>query len=236
MPNKLTIVLSGKKQSGKNTSCNYILARFLNLKLRKNIFTVSSTGDLVEGDTVVTSKFIEDYGGKVYSFADPLKRFCIDVLGVPYEACYGTDEQKNSLIEHIKWENFPIKEIAVGRHGPMSGRDIMQFFGTEVVRKWYADAWARGTYSSIVREGFELALVCDARFPNEITMGTMVDAKTVRLLRSIASDPHPSEIALDDFPLSGYSFVSDNRYMSLTESCQNLDTILPFWFEERNII
>ena len=41
---------------------------------------------------------------KIYSLAEPLKNFCIDVLGLSYEQCYGTEKIK-ILIQNILGKN-----------------------------------------------------------------------------------------------------------------------------------
>jgi hypothetical protein len=246
--NKVTIVLSGKKQSGKSTTCMYIAARFINQQTKSDIYSVNEKGELLyKGMPYHTQTAVNDiiaeYDVKVYSFADPLKRFCIDVLGAPEEGCYGTDEQKNAPIEHLMWENLPLGlrpgegdflDVSFGgghtvyekyKCGNLSGRELMQTFGTNICRSLYYDCWARGTFNSI-----PLALICDGRFPNEINMGNTLKAKTVRLLRAPhVNDQHPSETALDDFPLDQYSYVLDNREMSLEEHCQVMDSTIDEW-------
>lgn len=43
---------------------------------------------------------------KKYSFADGLKNFLVDVMGLRPEQVWGTDEQKNTKTNYL-WENFP---------------------------------------------------------------------------------------------------------------------------------
>lgn len=74
------IALSGRKQAGKNT-----LAR------------------------VVASWYEQQYGvGSVFecSFADNLKDFCIETLGLSWNQCYGTEEEKETPTVY-QWENAP---------------------------------------------------------------------------------------------------------------------------------
>lgn len=67
------IAFSGRKQSGKTTSGEFLLG----LALNKNI--------------------------KLYAFADRLKKdICIDILGLSEDQCYGSDDQKNT-ITNIHW-------------------------------------------------------------------------------------------------------------------------------------
>lgn len=279
--NKLTIVLSGRKQSGKSSTCNYIRSRYLNLRYPEKRFGIIENGDLVgfsDGFKMLKDEldsYINRQSIKIYSFADPLKDFCINVFGVPYEGCWGTDEQKNALVEHLLWDNITMFQrwsaggqqiilngvittarfsseaeasfwnltqsnvdgIPIGtKTGPMTGREIMQIFGTEICRKLYGDCWARGTYNKIKTEGYELALVADARFPNEITMGTTVNAKSVRMGRKVAEDDHASETALDGFHKDKYTLHIDNASLTLKEQCAVLDPHLDQWFAEAGII
>lgn len=271
--NKLTLVLTGKKQSGKSTMCNYIRARYLSLKHPNKHFGIDQAGNLV-GFSGVTEfcktrfsmvadelqSYIDRESVKVYSFADPLKDFCINVLGVPYEGCWGTDAQKNTPVPHLLWENLAqeyrpyveryteekyvefsgvqraASKVREHRTGPMTGREVMQIFGTDICRRLYGDCWARGTYNKIKSEGIELALVADARFPNEITIGTEVKAKTVRLGRNVSNDNHASEIALDNFPREQYTLFIDNSNHTIKEQCAFIDPYIDQWFAEAGII
>jgi hypothetical protein len=145
----LIIGASGKKQSGKNTMTKGIVDWFLSNQL----FGV--TGD----DQI-----------KEYSFADMLKqKICIDTMGLSYEQCFGTDEQKNSLTIY-RWENLPLgirtsnaiisfnKDINesfdltlassmtksrlgnfIPRTGFMTAREIMQVVGTDIFREYFDD-------------------------------------------------------------------------------------------------
>jgi hypothetical protein len=264
MSRQLVIVLSGRKQSGKSSSCNYILARMLNKVWGTTSFTISDEGLLLQDGKL---HVLQDQHSKVYSFADPLKRFCIDVLGVPESACYGNDEEKNAPT-HLQWETVSYylrwynggrwvngyhgaeqlptfigeEDFYLARHaqqlqpfnlksGPMSGRDIMQVMGTDICRRLYGDCWARGTFNTIKNEGRSLSLVCDGRFPNEIDIGSEVNAITIRLLRNpFPNDTHKSETALDNYPLEKYSHVIDNREASLEEQCRMLDPLIDGWF------
>lgn len=83
MLKKPTIIsLSGRKNAGKNTIAKDIAKWFLTQPW--NTIT-----DVAE-----------------YSFADILKIFCSDVLGLKHCQCYGTDEDKNEPTNY-QWENVP---------------------------------------------------------------------------------------------------------------------------------
>jgi hypothetical protein len=44
---------------------------------------------------------------RAYNFADSLKEMCVMLFNIPPECVYGTDEQKNQVQEHLRWENMP---------------------------------------------------------------------------------------------------------------------------------
>lgn len=121
------IAMAGKKQAGKNTSCNFILGMSMcalgickQAKVTKKgqLWISDLFGDIEGGQGIfdVTNRSDEmkkflathlDEYIKLYSFADTLKqKVCIEVLGLTHEQCFGTDEQKNSAT-HLKWEDMP---------------------------------------------------------------------------------------------------------------------------------
>ena len=140
----LIIGCSGKKKSGKDTVCRYA-ANILN--------GVIETENLITG--VVPAKC------RVYWFASKLKEFCRDYFLIDEKLLFGTDDDKNTKIPYILWENMPgyadfvnqkvIAELTLfqlkindcfdstsvaRKHtGAMSVREILQYWGTEVYRK-----------------------------------------------------------------------------------------------------
>jgi len=121
------IALSGKKQSGKTTSVNWIVGTYMSaMNIVHGGICVDGDGrlwvtdifgnndirgvfDLSRTDSVMINfleKEVYPYV-KPYSFADSLKQYvCMHLLGLTHEQCYGTNEQKNSPT-HLKWENMP---------------------------------------------------------------------------------------------------------------------------------
>ena len=235
--------LSGKKQSGKNTAANYIAAKFLMYTNQISDFRITSKGLLecrlqINGETNWITIQENDFNNapfssiKLYSFADPLKLFCMDVFGLTYEQCYGTDEQKNSRTT-LKWGDMPGYDnkhvgTTVAEFDPsMTAREVLQYFGTNVVREMLGNAWVNATINKIKREAPKLALISDARFPNEIAGIMQAGGMTIRLLRNVAGiDEHKSETALDDFPADKYTFVLDKRLHTIDDQCEALNPII----------
>ena len=172
------IGVSGKKQSGKSTLCDSIFSSIIQ-----------------------RSK----YKCRIYSFADPLKqKICIDVMGLSYKQCYGTDEQKNSSTSYM-WEKFPEEIKKNNSNGFITAREIMQYVGTEFFRKYFDDnIWVNATFRNIFKEKPDFALISDVRFPSEVDSIIDNGGYIIRLLRNVCEkDSHESETALDE-----YDFIS----------------------------
>lgn len=173
---------------------------------------------------------------KVYAFADPLKEFLINVFGIRREQLYGSDNEKNSET-HLRWENMPgvitpqdldylefdgkviadynLEELGLIKHepGPMTAREVMQFFGTEVCRKMYGNVWTDTMKRMIKAGGAQLSLISDVRFDNEVHSIKEDNGIIIGLRRDMYSSDHASEQI--NFDLCDY--VIDNQNMSMEE-------------------
>jgi len=157
---------------------------------------------------------------KLYSFADHLKWICVDLFNIPEECVWGTDEQKNQPQEHLLWENMPkainstmMKKIVTApdakrsfdwKEGPMTAREFMQFFGTDVCRKIYEPIWVNSCIKKIQQEQSSLAIIADVRFPNEARAIEAAGGIVARLTRQVHEDNHSSEVALDEYTFTDY--------------------------------
>lgn len=190
---------------------------------------------------------------KNYSFAKELKDICAGLFNIPRECLYGTDEQKNQIQEHLLWENMPgvmTPEMSVygqdyaGKHsdagfeeacywmykhksGPMTVREFMQFFGTDIMRKIYGPIWTNRTIKNIKTENPQLAIISDCRFKNEAQALKQEKAKLIRLTRSTASDKHSSENAFENF--DNFDAVIDNQNMTIEETQRELIKVIDSW-------
>jgi len=260
--------LCRRKQSCKNTAFNFLLALdLLKLSIVRTTAEITTDGQLKVGDifgdesragifdidrnSPVMKKFREEniyHFIRNYSFADLLKQsVCIDLLGLDWEHCYGTDKQKMSKT-HLLWENMPgvttevtpdnpIEEEVAGRlgeyykkvlsgvgyheQGPTNGRDVMQFVGTEVFRKMYGNVWSDGTIKRIQKNEGRMAVITDCRFPNEVEAIQKAGGKVIRLTRNTyPEDNHVSETALDkeNYDWKNFDCIIDNENLSISES------------------
>lgn len=216
----------------------------------------------IDSPTQTVKQFNEEYLYpyiRNYSFADLLKRkIGMEVLGLSFESMYGTDAQKKAPT-HLRWENMPgvttektpqdpVESEVAGRlgkyyekvlsgviyhePGPMTGRDVMQYIGTEIFRKMYPTVWADGTIRRIQEDASDFAIITDTRFPDEVEAAQKAGGKVMRLTRNpFPEDQHPSETALDEdkFDWSKFDAVIDNRELSLPETSKLIYEKLREW-------
>lgn len=251
------IGLSGKKQSGKNTAANYIIGLWLKAVGVADDFSIDDKGclvtqsdgyqsyfDILKCNEEFKKEYLDDFI-RIYSFADILKKsVCIDILGLSYEQCFGTDEEKNTLT-HLKWENMPgvytndemyqlsleanpeLEDVLIyHKPGFMTAREVMQFIGTEIFRKMYGNVWVDATIRAIEKDRPVMAVITDTRFINEVEGVQKYGGKVVRLTRDIykGQDQHQSETALDNF--NSFDISIDNENMSIDKQNEILHKYL----------
>lgn len=204
----MIIAFAGRKQSGKTTSCEYVSKKFEESYWAKNGYIIDNS---------------EDYTPfNIYNFADPLKKICIDILGLTEKQCYGTDENKNEIV-NCKWPKT---------NKQMTAREVLQYVGTDVFREIQHNVWADATIRKIKRENFPLALIADCRFPNEVKSIKNAGGMVIKLHRNIYDSNHASETALDEkhYDHNHFDLIIDNS--NITEDEKN-DIIFKFLKQKR---
>jgi hypothetical protein len=188
------LAFSGRKQSGKSTGASHV-------------------HELICNKTNLTSK--------IYSFADPLKQdICMNILGLTYDQCYGSDDDKNSLTE-LSWEYIPAYDINYANRysGKMTAREVMEVIGTNIFRKIKSDVWVKATLSSIQRDNLDIAIIADCRFPNEADAILDTEGLVIRVTKDPFKSTADAEIALDkdNYDWQKFSIVLDNSYINISE-------------------
>jgi hypothetical protein len=230
------LAIAGRKQAGKSTLCNFLHGYQLRCFSVIKDFALTEEGDLYVdiGDGKFTEldisrkdvEFIQwaNYHMypfvKKYSFASELKDMCINLFNIPYECVYGTEEQKNTKIKHLKWQNLPDSK----RKGVMTAREFMQYLGTDIMRKIYEPVWSESCVKKIQKEQPLLAVIDDLRFANELEQVHKVEGKVVGLTRNILQDSHSSENL--DGVLENADSVIDNSNMSINDVNKEIVSIL----------
>lgn len=188
------IAIAGRKQSGKSTSCDFIKS------------TINKTDP--------------DLSAKIYSFADPLKQdICINMLGLTYEQCYGSDDDKNTLT-NLLWTDMPgYNPDSLSLKGYMTARQVMEFVGTNIFRTMKDTVWVDATLNKIKQEKLDLAIVADCRFPNEVMAIKNAGGFVIRLDYNPFNSYSDSEIALDEhlFDWTQFDLIIKNSVMTIQQ-------------------
>jgi hypothetical protein len=177
------IALAGRKQSGKTTSAEMVVDFF--------------------SSVLGTSE-----GIKIYNFADPLKQdICMNILGLSYEQCYGSDEDKNQTTD-LEWGG---KKLTC--------REVMQLVGTDLFRKIKNNVWTEATINKIKKENPKLAIIADCRFPNEVERIQKEGGLVIKLTRNPFDSNHESECALDNknYDHKNFDLVIFNNHLSIQQ-------------------
>jgi hypothetical protein len=146
-----------------------------------------------------------------FSFATPLKRFCIEVLGLTHDQCYGPDAQRETLTRY-RWGDAGITSLDICKRyektpgTPMTAREVLQVFGTDLLRNGlYQNIWAEAGIREAVNSNAMTSVITDARFPNEMTAhthfpGVFSKVILIRVFRKTGlEDTHLSETSLDSW-------------------------------------
>lgn len=181
------LAFSGRKQSGKSTAAQYVES-------------------LIESNSLPITY-------KTYSFADPLKTdICMNILGLTYDQCYGSDEDKNTMTDLV-WAG----EV-------LTARRAMEVIGTDIFRQLLNDVWVRATMLRIKREKPDIAIIPDCRFPNEVDTILQYGGHVIRFSLDLYNSTSNSESALDPekYDWEKFSCVINNHNMSIDEKNRNV--------------
>ena len=249
--NPKILAFSGIKQAGKSTSVRFLHGILMKKYDIIDFFDISDRGELIVNTTTVNNEGEEVLGKgildidrkdldfveyaeksiwpfvKSYNFADPLKQLCINLFGLKYSQCYGTDNEKNTNVD-IMWENLPGDPSS---EGPMTAREFMQYFGTDICRQIRHNIWVDFCVKRIIEEQPELSLIGDCRFINEFEALKSVGAKVIRLTKGRVKADHKSETELDEsnFDWNKFDLVIDNKNMTIKQSNEVLLKELKQW-------
>lgn len=166
---------------------------------------------------VIASELREDRVVEMLAFADPMKEFCINCLGIQRELICGSDKDKNTPT-HYKWEKMPpfIREKFPERTGAMTIRHVIQVVGTEMCRGiWGENVWIDAMSRRIVESDVRSAragqsptaiVITDVRFPDEAQAIGGWGGKLWRVKgpprgdAAVFNDSHRSEALVDSLP------------------------------------
>ena len=107
--------------------------------------------------------------------------------------------------------------------GFMTGREVMEYFGTQIMRKMYPNVWADALIRRIEAMNSKYATICDVRFPNEVEAIKNAGGKVIRLTlttEEAANNTHISNTALDEgvYDWNNFDAIIDNQNMTMQEA------------------
>ena len=175
------IGIAGSAKAGKTTSANYIVgSKMLSMGMIDR-FSIDEEGKLFcEGDEIQKDGSIKQATRefncknnvrdpefemwaqevlwphvKIYSLADPLKFWLMDVFGLTHEQCFGADKYTETDIE---WERVaflprpPVQKGTKHKKGPMTAREVMEVFGSSFIRQVSETAFIDALMAKMMRE------------------------------------------------------------------------------------
>lgn len=161
------IGLTGFKRSGKNTVARVIAS------------TLAIDG--------LTSREI--------SFAEPLKRVCHIIFGVPMEWMRDGDKTAPTCVQ---WEDLPdfYRFHFQGKTGSLNVRELLQIVGTDLFReRFYRHVWIDVARREVRETKQDVAIITDCRFADEAEFIKSVGGEVWAVLGKggESSDLHSSE-------------------------------------------
>jgi len=249
------VSFTSKAQGGKSSSANFLFGMELMSLGHIEYFTMSEGGKLLvplktdesgkiedaEVDFSLSCPKTDDPNGlaflencvwpaiKVYNFADVLKQTLMNVFGLTWEQCYGTDEDKNTPTK-VLWANMENRPKNIKR--AMTARELMEYFGTDVCRAMYNNVWVEATMQRIKAEAPALAIIGDCRFPNEVEAIKSEGGKVIRLTKDGSNgNTHESNCALDEdkYDWKNFDAVIDNAKMNIDEKNEKIIALMQGW-------
>lgn len=115
---------------------------------------------------VIAGLLKRDDDVELVAFADPIKTYCHEVLGIGKEYLWG-DADKNAPTRYSWEDTFGGKDVPTPG-GPMTVRQIMQVVGTELGRNiWGKDIWIHAMENRIKNGAADSWIITDVRMVNE---------------------------------------------------------------------
>lgn len=195
---------------------------------------VGLCGQKGSGKSTAAQHLKKVYGAAILSFASPLKKANQVLFGFQHDQLYGTDTQKQTLDPFLG----------------VSGRDLLQWTGTEIFRnnKMFAveneTIWIANMRERIaqVKDPYQDIVIDDVRFPDEAEFISSIGGTTFCIYRPVRET---EVVELDDditppLPTEFYENMSAPAEMAGNPLFHALAHVVPGWIsktqEEQSIM
>jgi hypothetical protein len=110
----------------------------------------------------------------------------------------------------------------------MTAREVMEIVGTKIFRKMKNNIWVDATINKIKKEEYDLAIVLDNRFPNEVDSILYNLGFVIILTKNPFNYIEEPETALDPekYDWSKFSLIIDNENLSIENKEKEIHSFL----------
>lgn len=235
------IGIAGCKNSGKSSLCRYlsfIIARADGLIVDDSLSGSFDNRNLAQvpkdatkkvyitsnNSTYTEAKLLCEPNVEIMSFANPLKEICTNILNIPSDNVYGSDEDKSVNTEYT-WDNMPShirSSNGSNKSGNMTAREVMQVIGTDIFRNYFHNnIWVSYMLRKINSSKADVIFIDDLRFNSEAEALMNKGAMIIHIERMWGQGgSHHSENGLDINILKSYKHfykIPDVSMMSKNE-------------------
>lgn len=254
---KHVILFVGSMQSGKTTSAAAIYGYHLtqlglipNCSFDENgrmsiIYDQTNNQgiylDIDTEDEQIVEFMKQHFWGHVrhFSFATNFKDSLCKIFSIDRKMLYGSNEEKNQET-HILWDNvLPLlspqrfEELKHNAGKKMTGRQLMQVFGTDICRQIDEPCHIRNAFKTAQEVNPDIAIFPDGRFEDEFEFfenlkRSQSDFKVwlIKLKRMKIKSNDPMEQGAPGIKESRYDLVIDNDNLSTIEKNEILINFL----------
>ena len=153
---------------------------------------------------------------KSVSFADPLKNVCSILFNYPYLILLGAGHNERKQRETLKTKEYNIC-------GSLTGRQLLEYVGTDVFRNHYDDdIWINlmsNKCKNYLHNGYSV-VISDLRFPNEKNMLLSMRGKLILVYRDV-KELEPIDRNLHPSKWLYQTFLSDVSHTIVNDGTLN---------------
>lgn len=194
--------------------------------MKKNKLIIGISGRANAGKDTVADFLIKQniIDGKV-SVADYLKDITCDLFNISRYDVYNNKTAKSGMYvsDFIKLSHKFGDDLGY-ENRELSVREVLQLFGTDVLRTLSANCLINSTINTIDKLDGCIYAIPDVRFPNEVEAIQSSGGFVVRLTRNTSNMTHITETALDSY--NNFDIIYDNRNELVDETLKNVTNII----------
>lgn len=158
---------------------------------------------------------------KKHPFAKAVKDICGLMFNISEHDLYNNKDKTTDVI--VTDNVISLIPSLKNRKGTcLSVRELLQYFGTDIARKFYKQVWISVLLNNINKN--ENVVISDVRFKNEADAIKKAGGKLIRLTRNPYNMEHESETELDDY--KNFDIIYDNRGQTPEVTCKNIMELL----------